>query len=500
MSFIYEYHLRNATERQEMNLLDYQQELENLIQETFKRKLKEIITLKKSFEFRLYASVDSQDLRNLGKELKNIIDSKHGFVRKEQILYAIVGNIDEDSETISVEFVDSLVGNSELYSQRVNRFFENNDMTDYPDEIKNNYYVDVYSAEISDELFKQISRTNKVNVGDCYLLKAWHRRSEKNDITINYNEVELDKIFDYPYLLLEDKDRGTDYSDFFILKKTTKVDKGFEKIKTTLTLTLEAAKETSLFSKINSEKEIVFSVHNVGQALATSFAYKGENPFLYFDYGVPFGCNSFTLPGGATLPVDKNTEIIISHLHKDHWFGISKFKDAYECSWYIPDQISFLFNHKIAEIRRVGGTVNLINRNIFSGNVSISCAGTSTYNPTRPPMKKHETGLALCVDAQDESDSNCKILIEGDQDYDYVENAFLVDVNILVACHHGGDYSWTVHSDLPNPIIDNNCIVYSYGDMNTHHHPSRTAKHQEKGWTNEHCTPKHGIYEKIIKI
>ena len=89
MSFIYEYHLRNATERQEMNLLDYQQELENLIQETFRKKLKEIITLKKSFEFRLYASVDSQDLRNLGKELKNIIDSKHGFVRKEQILYAI---------------------------------------------------------------------------------------------------------------------------------------------------------------------------------------------------------------------------------------------------------------------------------------------------------------------------------------------------------------------------------------------------------------------------
>lgn len=70
---------------------------------------------------------------------------------------------------ISVEFVDSLVGNSELYSQRVNRFFDNSDMTGYSEEIKNNYYVDVFSSEISIDIFKQME---------------------------NQNIVELDKIFD----------------------------------------------------------------------------------------------------------------------------------------------------------------------------------------------------------------------------------------------------------------------------------------------------------------
>lgn len=502
MSFIYEYHLRNAKERQETNLLIYQQELENLIEETFGRNLKEVITFEKSYEFRLYASVNDQVLRILGKQIKNIVTSEHGFVRKEQSLYAIVNSIDEESAMISVEFVDSLVENSELYSRRVDRFFENNDMIGYSDEIRKNYYIDVYSAEISIDKFKQISGRKEVNVGDCYLIKALHRRGNENDIKENRNVVELDKIFDYPYLLLEEIIRRTDYSDFLILKKTTKVDKVFGKIKTTLTLTLEATKEISVLSKINSKKEIVFCVHNVGQALATSFAYEGENPFLYFDYGVPFGGNTRTFPVGTVLPVDRNnTEIVISHLDRDHWLGISRFIDAYECAWYIPNQRrESQLNHKIAEIMLQGGSVKLVLGNIISGGFSISCAGISTYNPARPPMKKHETGLALCVDAQDECDNNCKILIEGDQDYDYVENAFLVDVNILVACHHGGNYSWTVHSDLPHPIIDNNRIVYSYGHLNTHHHPSRTAQHKAMGWTTEHHTSTDGSYEKIIRI
>ena len=80
MSFIYEYQLRNAKERQEMNLIDYQQELENLIKETFGKNLKETITEKKSFEFRLYASVASNELQSLGKEIKKIVASEHGFV------------------------------------------------------------------------------------------------------------------------------------------------------------------------------------------------------------------------------------------------------------------------------------------------------------------------------------------------------------------------------------------------------------------------------------
>lgn len=501
MSFIYEYQLRNAKERRETNLISYQQELETLIKETFGRNLKETITLEKSFEFRLYASVDSQDLRNLGKEIKNIVVSEHGFVRKEQILYAIIDYINENTEMMSVEFVDSLIERNELFSQRVNLFYENNDMTGYSEEIKNNYYIDVYSAEMSIEIFKQISGTNEVNVGDCYLFKAWHRRSEKNDIIMNNNEVELDEIFDYPYLLLEDKYRNKDISDRLIIKQSRKADKVFEGIESVLKLTLESSEEISAQAKIDKEEKIVFCVHNVGQALATSFSYEGKNPFLYFDYGLPNNRNLHTLPVGVNLPVDNQTEIVISHVDKDHWLGLTSFKDAFKCDWYIPNQRRGIqFNHKVAEIMMQGGNVRLILGNIISGKFSISCAGISTHKATRPPSKRHETGLALCVDTRDEFDKNCKILIEGDQDYDYVENAFLENVNILVACHHGGKYSWTVNSDLPQPILGNNCIIYSYGDGNSHGHPNHVSQHQAVGWTTEHHTPIDGGYRKIIKI
>lgn len=68
MSFIYEYQLRNVKERQEWDLFEYEQVLENLIEQTFGRNLKETIIYNKSFEFRLYASVTSYKLQNLGKK------------------------------------------------------------------------------------------------------------------------------------------------------------------------------------------------------------------------------------------------------------------------------------------------------------------------------------------------------------------------------------------------------------------------------------------------
>ena len=404
---------------------------------------------------------------------------------------------------ISVEFVDSLVGNSELYSQRVTRFFENNDMTGYSEseDIKNNYYIDIYSADVSTNIFKQISGTEEVNVGDCYFIKAHHRRGEGKDIAESGNLVELDKIFDYPYLQLGPEVRNDDVNNYFVINsiKSKTIDGVLKKIEEILDVSVEPAEEP-LAMTLDRNKNVYFRVYNVGQALATSSAYGKDIPFLYFDYGVPFGLNAHTFPSGATLPVDKSTKILISHLDKDHWFGVSRFIEAYSCSWYIPNQRSFLFNHIIAGIKKVGGAVNLINRNINYGNLTISCAGISTYKATRPPRKRHETGLALCVNARDVSKKNCKILIEGDQDYDYVENTFLADVNILVACHHGGKYSWTVKSDLPHPTIDNNCIIYSYGDGNSHGHPNHVTQHQSLGWTTEHHTPIDGTYEKIIEI
>lgn len=218
MSFIYEYQLRNVKERQEWDLFEYEQVLENLIEQTFGRNLKETIIYNKSFEFRLYASVTSYKLQNLGKKIKKIIPSRHGFVRKTQNLYVIIDNIDEDTKMVSIEFIDSLVGDSELYSQRVNRFFKNDIKSEYSEDIKYNYYIDIYSADLSIKKFKQISGAKEVNVGDCYLIKANHRHGEeKIEIEDNPNIIKLDKIFDYPYFQLESEIRNDEVNDYFII-------------------------------------------------------------------------------------------------------------------------------------------------------------------------------------------------------------------------------------------------------------------------------------------
>ena len=118
----------------------------------------------------------------------------------------------------------------------------------------------------------------------------------------------------------------------------------------------------------------------------------------------------------------------------------------------------------------------------------VSCGGNSRYDPSRVAKARHETGMVIKVCGKKRNGEELAILVEGDQDYDYVENSFLEDVDILVACHHGGKYSWTVHSALPQPRSDDSCVIYSYGINNSYGHPSRRNEHISNGWINEHDT------------
>lgn len=48
------------------------------------------------------------------------------------------------------------------------------------------------------------------------------------------------------------------------------------------------------YSDRNENIDCEFRVYNVGQAQAVSLAVNNEPPFLYFDYGMLYGSNSFT--------------------------------------------------------------------------------------------------------------------------------------------------------------------------------------------------------------
>ena len=90
--------------------------------------------------------------------------------------------------------------------------------------------------------------------------------------------------------------------------------------------------------------------------------------------------------------------------------------------------------------------------------------------------------------------------MSGDQDYDYQDDYYLSNVNLLVACHHGGEYSWSKETEIPGCNTHENKIVYSYGDGNKYNHPSHVAEYLESGWRVEHHTPIDGNYEIDLKL
>ncbi len=115
-----------------------------------------------------------------------------------------------------------------------------------------------------------------------------------------------------------------------------------ERIKNELNLHISKAEIIKVLNKnlTGGKDKYVFRVHNVGQALATSLSYENKPPFLYFDYGMPYGKNSSTRPPVVNMPTNPGVSIILSHVDKDHWFRVADDINAFQCHWYIPDQMT----------------------------------------------------------------------------------------------------------------------------------------------------------------
>ena len=239
-----------------------------------------------------------------------------------------------------------------------------------------------------------------------------------------------------------------------------------------------------------------FTVHNVGQALATSLSEYEMNPFFYFDYGIGYGKNRLTIPMHVSLPIaNEGTTILLSHIHEDHWCGFRINPEALKCRWIIPQQPTMALKKMLSSVYLQGGTITLYHPNgldIIRVKQTNHCMLTgnskSFVSPLRMPSNLHETGNALYIKAI-HAGKPYLIVVSGDQDYDYQAPFYLSKVNLLIACHHGGKYSWSNHTAIPTPNPDENIIVYSYGQDNSYGHPSKTANYVAAGWKTTHNTP-----------
>ena len=245
--------------------------------------------------------------------------------------------------------------------------------------------------------------------------------------------------------------------------------------------------------------ECKFKVYDVGQGLTTSLS-KGEDkmPFFYFDYGTNNARNKAVVPRmKENLPDIESALIVISHLHDDHYNCYNICSTAHKAIWAIPKQdIKLRLQRIIADIKSQNGEVYFYS-SINMNDLSIQHSNISSISPLRLPKRDmyHEDGYAMYLHGD-----NCYVVVSGDQDYDYQETNRLTNIDILVACHHGGKYCWSKKGNVPSTLNKNSEIVYSYGQNNTYNHPSQKAVYHAAGWKKSHDTAVIGPYSKTVTV
>lgn len=523
MAYIYQYHLKDLHLRQNINLVEYKEDIQLAIEELFNLNLKDCTVEIRYFEFKLYTTVPTELLRKMGRKLKSklyIKNEKYGFIRREQILYALAyPSKDNNEDYIHIEFIDfAPISNSEKYMERAYKYFEETsrnslDEREY-DDIKvgviKNYYLDVLDAYVDKNVF--VNSFGNIDDISCFLVKGYHRRYYKGfERKGAKNTILLEKCFDAKYV--EGREQidwqGDNKSDYLEIHKIEADDEKIGEIKKEFNLLLPSAERIYALDKIRKSakggkhRNYRFRVYNVGQALATSLSLGEDSPFLYIDYGIPFGRNAKTKPGIINMVTKPKTAIILTHVHKDHWFRIVDDINAYRCDWYIPNQIiqkKAQLKHKFAEVIAYGGSVSIINRDIDFGYGKIISRGVSKINPSRAASHVHETGLTVRIEAYNSDGKDLNILIAGDQRYDYIEKSQLKELDILVASHHGGTYCWSTRGCIPDARNENSTVIYCYGNGNTHGHPSKTSDYVASNWKKDYHTSISGDFEIIISL
>jgi len=514
MAFIYRYQIYNQNIRKEIDLNEYRDNIIEGIKVFYENNLKDCRVEKEFYEYRLHYKVSNRELRKAGKRIlqdceelkekirkgKTSINSKY-FERKQQKYYAYIER-DEMEKSTKLHLIDYADFND------INRFSANarNKIEEFISKsqskqegydsksiLSNNalavaFYMDVFTITIKNENginFEEYINDN--NNYDAVIVEGHHREDFFYHRIISELDIEE--------LLETNKQRNVErLIDGFKINKLHKTDdEEAKRITESFTVPYSKSSFIKNFENMNY-KNVNFFVHNVGQALTTSLSEKGKPPFIFFDFGISEGRNLFNRPSIMDIDLSEKPSIVISHIHRDHWFGLTVFTESFECDWYLPNQKKeLLFEKRCAEITASGGSVSYIDTTISSnlGTIFIGCS-ESKCKRYRRPSNQHEDGLGMKLRLFNEkSNSYVNVLVPGDQNYDYIPQIYLEEIDVLVASHHGGKYSWSsrqaVSEDIPNNS-NKGRIIYSYGRCNTHNHPSKIDDYELKGWIRRHDT------------
>lgn len=501
----YIYAIKKKADRDKINLRQYESEIKEILISIGVSDENSISVKERSFEFSFPGRMPEGYPQVMGKMLARTGIKKYRFARQKNEAYAFISydeSRDED-EQVLIELAD-----------RSTIDFDNDYRRDdnMPEWIRFYSKVELSTAYISTEKASKIfgrscEFTNEKEAVVLVRINHHHIKTQSYiEMNDNANHIrENTCIIEHLYSVGNYQPEYMDLADVEYISDVQANEKKLLQSKFDIDkIQINPCLQQDILNipDKNTDSEYTFTVYNVGQALATSLSENDKKPFLYFDYGIAHGRNVFTLPPATELPLNKNTTILLSHIHEDHWCGFRINPEALKCRWIIPQKPSKALAKVLAHVKLNGGVVWEYEKediNIFKIQNTNSYILTGYKLKTQCiPKNVHKTGKALYIFAEHNGE-DCKIVVSGDQYYDYQDYSYLNDINLLVACHHGGKYSDTKTTTVPSPNSKNK-IVYSYGSKNTYKHPSYTKTYVSNGWNTEHHMPINKNYSIKLKL
>lgn len=209
------------------------------------------------------------------------------------------------------------------------------------------------------------------------------------------------------------------------------------------------------------------TVYDVGQGNAIGIFGSDINiNAIYFDFGAGVYANVSTYPGGRpAIPCGKDSVIVLSHWHEDHWAGIRHQPSALMATWLLPHNPTRHVQSKLlAQVAHNEGRL-------------FYCSGYDCLRSKSSFLLKRSNGSTLndsgfaAIVRITNSEQNYCILLPGDCAYKKLDKTLLAGsaINAVVATHHGGDLRCDVIPNPANPTVAK--VIFSAGPKNSYGHP-----------------------------
>ncbi len=217
-------------------------------------------------------------------------------------------------------------------------------------------------------------------------------------------------------------------------------------------------------------------VYDIGQGSANGLCDSGETPLAYFDLGGGVTANLGTFPSALNdFCYQASPPVVLSHWDWDHWSSGAKFQGAQGLYWITPVQSLGAVHSTFAAGLHSAGKLFVWP----SALARLSSGQMTIHKCTSTGANRNHTGLAMEVQGPS---GEPPILLTGDARYTAIPGAVGATFTSLVAPHHGANMS--SHATPAASNLPGARTAYSFGQGNSHHHPTKTAfqDHSAAGW------------------